>query len=215
MRRGGLGQYQANTMSVIHYACLTGDLITVKKLNEEYLGDVAHELEDEFSCEIFAENPLIDLDQNTEWERDFFIGGTSRQHYPLHYAVKGNNPEVVKYILDQVYDEYTGDEIEIDCKDSNGMTPLYYAYYYGHHDCADLLLSAGAETKEGWEEEIANDLKEITDAVFLPYFCNKDNCMKELISYVGVDPSRKNADWIREKMSYREKMLRDSDAEDN
>jgi ankyrin repeat protein len=141
----------------IHVACLSGDLITIEELHDNYLQALHYAFEDGDDDDVALvqnlKNPLTELDEHNEWKDDLIIGSTSRKqtsrgHFPLHSAVKGGNPDIVKYILDNLVNDYADqEEVDINCKDSNGMSPLYYAYYFGHQSCADLLISAGADRK--------------------------------------------------------------------
>jgi ankyrin repeat protein len=57
---------------------------------------------------------------------------------PLHYAATGNNPAIVKLLLDNY--------AFIDAQSPNGTTPLMMAAMYGSIDSVKLLLDEGADT---------------------------------------------------------------------
>ena len=58
---------------------------------------------------------------------------------PLHEAVAGGKPEVLRYLLD-----LTGNA-NVNCQASNGYTPLHLAASNGHSQCARELLAHGAD----------------------------------------------------------------------
>ena len=58
---------------------------------------------------------------------------------PLHEAVAGGKPEVLRYLLD-----LTGNA-NVNCQASGGYTPLYLAASNGHRQCVRELLTHGAD----------------------------------------------------------------------
>ena len=59
---------------------------------------------------------------------------------PLHEAVAGGKPEVLRYLLD-----FTGNVANVNCRANNGYTPLHLAASNGHSQCVRELLAHGAD----------------------------------------------------------------------
>lgn len=59
---------------------------------------------------------------------------------PLHEAVSGNKPHVIKYLRDKGAD--------VNAKANSGYTPLHLAASAGHIDCVTALLNCGADISE-------------------------------------------------------------------
>ena len=66
--------------------------------------------------------------------------------YPLHVAAREGHAPIIEFILANKQGKEAADIVDINCVDDLGLTPLYYAYYYKHRSCVDLLLNAGATT---------------------------------------------------------------------
>jgi len=81
-------------------------------------------------------------------------------HYgftPLHQAALNGNIEIVKAVLPCVKD--------INVKDNEGHTPVYYAAKYGHKSVAELLKAKGAKEKGleenyGYSQYLVKDVKD-------------------------------------------------------
>ena len=58
---------------------------------------------------------------------------------PLHEAVAGGKPEILRYLLD-----LTGNA-NVNCRASGGLTPLHLAASNGHRQCVRELLAHGAD----------------------------------------------------------------------
>lgn len=67
---------------------------------------------------------------------------------PLHKAVIGRQPHIVKKLID------TG--VELNSSDTVGNTPLYYAVAHLQVDSAHHLLDAGADVRAGYHGNSAN-----------------------------------------------------------
>ena len=75
-----------------------------------------------------------------------------RHYSPLHIVCKEKgNKRIVEIILQKILllletDEYSEDSpLDMNVRDANGCTPLYYACYYGYDEIVTLLLKFGQE----------------------------------------------------------------------
>ena len=59
---------------------------------------------------------------------------------PLHEAVAGGKPEILRYLLDLF-----GNVANVNCQANNGYTPLHLAASSGHSQCVRELLAHGAD----------------------------------------------------------------------
>ena len=131
-----------------------------------------------------------------------------RRYSPLHIACmeKGNN-KVVEIILQRILllleaaDEYSEDSpLDMNVRDADGCTPLYYACYYGHDEIVSSLLKFGHHYKncKPFDASITtlqqrtpfhaavqrNHLS--TLQVILDHWGQHNNhCIKELVNLVG------------------------------
>ena len=186
-------------MLPIHIACVSGDLHAVKEIHREYVLLEENEEYENMEC-----SPLIDT-SNASWVDCIF--GETTGYYPLHSAAKGGNGSIIAYMLDNTTEyEDDVDYIDINCTDSNGMTPLYTAYYFGHQSCIDILNKAGADTQDTW-----NEFKEYTIDQRLSYIEFVEACVLDVVVEgeqqghvltASVDDFCGNAFWTRELMSY-------------
>ncbi|MBX9831331.1 ankyrin repeat domain-containing protein [Candidatus Babeliales bacterium] len=88
------------------------------------------------------------VDDDFDWERFFLLHNNRWEivedralNYPLHWAVRGNNIDLVKKIIKKAH---KNEDININAGDEHGLTPLHYAAIYGNADMFKLLLHAGA-----------------------------------------------------------------------
>ena len=77
-----------------------------------------------------------------------------KRYSPLHIVcMEQGNDQLVEIILQKFLllletDEYSEDSpLDMNVRDANGCTPLYYACYYGHDEIVSLLLKFGQEHK--------------------------------------------------------------------
>ena len=78
----------------------------------------------------------------------------NRSYSPLHVVcMEQGSEQIVKKILQKFLllletDEYSEDSpLDMNVRDANGCTPLYYACYYGHDEIVALLLKFGQQHK--------------------------------------------------------------------
>jgi len=79
---------------------------------------------------ILKEHPEFLNQPSTASEDIFGVGGSS-----LHFAVAGNNPEVLCYLL--------GHRANLNATSERGITPLHLACSRGYTDCAIVLIDNG------------------------------------------------------------------------
>ena len=77
-----------------------------------------------------------------------------KRHSPLHIATKKGNTRIVEIILQKILvllegaDDYSEDSpLDMNIRDADGCTPLYYACYYGHDEIVSVLLKFGHQYK--------------------------------------------------------------------
>ncbi len=133
----------------------------------------------------------------------FFIGTHMTMYfYPLHFAAIFGQASIITYSFCNSKWWETWNYVNVDCRDSNHKTPLYYAYLFDHSHCVDLLLKKGAE------ENAFDELKEETFLARQPYLAfvegvfAADDASLLVNSTVSVDDFCSNPDWMRELMSY-------------
>ena len=131
-----------------------------------------------------------------------------RHYSPLHIACmeKGNN-KVVEIILERICllleaaDEYSEDSpLDLNVRDANGCTPLYYACYYGHDEIVYSLLKFGRQYKNCKPFDIsittlqqrtpfhaAVQRNHLSTLQVILDQCGQHNnhCIKELVNLVG------------------------------
>ena len=130
-----------------------------------------------------------------------------RRYTPLHIACmeKGNN-KVVETILQRILllleaaDEYSKDSpLDLNVRDADGCTPLYYACHYGHDEIVSLLLKFGHQYKncKPFDASIAtlqqrtpfhaavqrNNLS--TLHIILNHYVNQKYTLYELVNFAG------------------------------
>ena len=77
-----------------------------------------------------------------------------KRYTPLHIAcMEQGNDQMVKLILQKILllletDEYSEDSpLDMNIRDADGCTPLYYSCYYGHDEIVSMLLKFGHQYK--------------------------------------------------------------------
>ena len=78
-----------------------------------------------------------------------------KRYSPLHIACKEKgNKKIVEIILQKIVvllegsDDYSEDSpLDMNIRDADGCTPLYYACYYGHDEIVSMLLKFGHQYK--------------------------------------------------------------------
>jgi ankyrin repeat protein len=73
--------------------------------------------------------------------------GQTRDYEPIHAAAGGGN-------LAEVQDLVKHDPALVTAKDSDNLTPLHVAAFYGHKDVAEFLLAHRAEVNAKTSEEL-------------------------------------------------------------
>lgn len=93
----------------------------------------------------------------------------------VHIAVKGNNPELIKYLITK--------NIDINIKNSAGSTPLHLAAIYCYPKILDLLIENGAEVQ-------AENSKAETPL----HYASKRNCFSAVTSLIeaNANPHKKD-----------------------
>jgi hypothetical protein len=81
----------------------------------------------------------------------------------LHWAADRGNPEILTTLLKQ-------DKIDVNLRDSDGQTPLFYASSCGHSECVKILLEHKAD-----KSILDNDNSTCLDVAF-------DDKIRELLS---------------------------------
>ena len=78
----------------------------------------------------------------------------NKRYSPLHIVcMEQGNEQMVEIILQRILllletDEYSEDSpLDMNVRDADGCTPLYYACYYGHDEIVTLLLKFGQDHK--------------------------------------------------------------------
>ena len=126
---------------------------------------------------------------------------------PLHIVCKEmGNKGMVELLLQKISllletDEYSEDSpLDMNVRDANGCTPLYYACYYGHDDIVTLLLKFGEQHKNCKPFDVTittlqrrtplhaavqkNHLS-VLQTILDHCICLKNNCISEIINRVG------------------------------
>ncbi|KAF7898209.1 hypothetical protein EAF00_004655 [Botryotinia globosa] len=70
---------------------------------------------------------------------------------PLHCAARGRQCGVLSMLLNHA--QRTGSTIDINAQDSDGMTPLHFAYISGRPESVSILISAGADIERKTRQE--------------------------------------------------------------
>lgn len=92
---------------------------------------------------------LEDLDPNDEdyWlmkQSSNFANSYGPYHtFPLHYAVESGNEETVKALI-----ENAGEDIDIEVRNKDGLSPIAIACSKGYYEIAEFLLEKGAKVHE-------------------------------------------------------------------
>lgn len=165
-----------SSLEPIHGACLRGDLEYVKKCYRDYL-----QHKNQYA------NPFTQLYTVCE-----YICG-----YPLHAAAKGGHKRIIAYLLaNSKPNGKKMDFVDINCRDSNGNTPLFYAYYYRNRSCMDFLIKSGSQTMEVdvWKQfavkrclpylQFVDGVDELPTSI--SRFCDNEDWTRELMSYISV-----------------------------
>ena len=133
-----------------------------------------------------------------------------RHYSPLHIAcIKKGNKRIVEIILQKIVvlleaeddHEYSEDSpLDMNIRDANGCTPLYYACYYGHDEIVSMLLKFGHQYKncQPCDVSITTTLQRRTPLhaavqrnnlstlqLILDYHINHKNNFKELVNIAG------------------------------
>ena len=130
-----------------------------------------------------------------------------KRYSPLHIVcMKNGNKRIVEIILQNISlllrtDEYSEDSpLDMNVRDADGCTPLYYACYHGHDEIVTMLLKFGQEHKNCQPFDVTiNTLQQRTPlhaAVQKNHLSTlqiildqcttlKNNCIVELINRVG------------------------------
>ena len=129
-----------------------------------------------------------------------------KRYSPLHIVCMNGNKRIVEIILQTISllletDEYSKDSpLDMNVRDANGCTPLYYACYYGYDEIVSLLLKFGQDHKNCQPFDVTiTTLQQRTPLhaavqknhlstlqIILDHCTNqKNNCIIELINRVG------------------------------
>ena len=134
-------------------------------------------------------------------------GIMDKRYSPLHIVCMENgNTRIVEIILQKILllletDEYSEDSpLDMNVRDADGCTPLYYACYYGHDDIVTLLLKFGQDHKNCQSFDVtittlqqrtplhaAVQKNHLSTLQIILDHCTtlKHNCIVELINRVG------------------------------
>jgi len=95
--------------------------------------------------DVAAESPAALIDRAASE----VTGSSYEANQPLFDAVKSNNLELTRMLLDGVSEsaKETNNNYDINCEDPNGMTPLIEATLIGNIDLVKLLLRHGARAQ--------------------------------------------------------------------
>ena len=103
------------------------------------------------SCNVELASVLLDHSPRLALVCDKMM---NKCYSPLHVAcMEQGSEQIVKKILEKFLllletDEYSEDSpLDMNVRDANGCTPLYYACYYGHDEIVTLLLKFGQQHK--------------------------------------------------------------------
>ena len=78
-------------------------------------------------------------------QQEFMDSADDRKNTSLHAAAGGGHPSVLQLIIESTsWTGLTRAKPNVNARNSQGMTPLHWAAFFGHTQAAKLLLEAGA-----------------------------------------------------------------------